>query len=495
MLKFILQILILLVLTLNSYGQYVARQSNYLPTHILAQEELRPFFSDTTSQILFNPAKAEITDKEFIITDRIPFRIIGLKELKGKKLFYNFYHNSRFNDRTNVFINRYENLSTLRNYKSKNGGNFNQFYLAFIKKSTAIGLVGKLDLQKNSSDDLNEFDSSNISSFSNSETKTKRRIKNNNYLLGITFSNFHNDKELLAELSYEVFDFQKKQNEDSERFDFQNSDSLEILRNSQMNITSSMKNFRFNYSLYLKNRLNWFSKNDFGFISVKGFYQPKGKSKYDYSLIANLQEKIDEQIILDRNLEPKSSYKIESDIISGDLSFGYVWKKKFDELDILLSSIYQFEYFNNDLPLNFSQNTSTDFFSFRVEENEDTVLRNNLIFPIHYEYQPNNWFRLIGGYSFKFSHLFYLREILINSEEFDLINLETARSATLYKDKFYDIKTEQTIYLGMRLNHKSGLFIETSFSQNSNGAFDIFSLNRFLFIGYEFWKKENIKWL
>lgn len=483
MIKAILKILLFCFFVSSAFCQ--TSKSTFLPTQIGALEELKPFFTDTTSQILFNPAKAVITDKEFIMADRVPFKFFGLRELKNKKkLFYRFdfqKNNSIRNNDYNFFGENYLSTSESETTSSKD---YNFLNLSFIDNSSSIGIFGFLRKSLNEFENFSRNSSQSESGFSLYNLDRNSKGKLNNFAFGTSYSNFKNDKEFLAEISYEYYNFKNNFNQESNNTNFINADSLEQINEYDFKSSNSKKYSRLNFSIYLKNKLNLFSKNDFYFFSLNGFYQPKGELNYSYEL-RFIQQITQFGFIEDLNrLLPESDYKLKSKILTANLALGYVWKKKIGKLNFLLSSAYKFGFSNEDEPLEttFDSIYFNRYISLSVNEPENTVINNSIIFPFHFEYIPNNWFRLIGGYSFETSHNFYLKEELTRSEHFDIEEDESSKSSYLEKYKSYDFETRQNVYLGMRLNHKTGFFIETSFSS----SFDIFKQSRYIILGYEF---------
>ncbi len=449
--------------------------------------ELRPFYSDSLIQIGFNPSKADLYSKEYINFSRIPNSVYGLKNFNDYKLLYSYrqyfyYSNVNHNgdDKNYSDYNNFDSQGLHQNY-------LNTLFLSFIKDSKSYGIFTEFEKRDVKVNEVFETTFQNTLSTNVNSDSVFTYFKNEEirFSLGLSYSSVKKDKEVLAEII-----FSKNNSNDKSRiiYDYYSYNGvLESISKSNAKDELKSNSYELQFGIYLKDRLNWFSKDDFGFISASSIIKPRQYRNYKYSIDYFYDYKSEENQFTSNLKATDKPTRIKEEYYSAFLSSGYVRKKEFKKIDYSFGLVYQIWLYDEEIPTFVMDNYNYSKFEFIRVERGRNLIGQNLIFPFQFELTPKKWIQVFGGYSIYLNHTFILTEDITLKDKYAFNNPKVEYLNELEKRENHKFETKHSLFLSVKLNHKSGFYIGKSFSIYRN-RIDLFDLRYNVYLGYEFWK-------
>ena len=467
------------------------------------------FSPDTSVQILFNPARAALSEQRFVYTNYLPNSSSPLTMLQTSSLQrdngYRYkspnysgptisaatlfdgggsiwllqlsnwvYRNAAdFNSSTQISLQPTYSGNRLTNSSSLSNGSLTAMKLSKIgtmgNNSYSIGAFGIVFPQDENSNDnrTNEEYTPAIPSYSSERhykyvDKNRSQGKNSKYAFGLEFSLAGSEWDMIVGITMQKNEMDGTSTYNSNTYNSYKYTSDTNTTIQSMNGTAETKTdnpFVYGLSGYYRHSSDLITSTDHYFISSNIyysknslFYKQNGEGVYWYQRNSNIP---------DSDTTNFSLYQKEQATNWGAaLSFGYLITRKLFDIEILLGFNPRLGYdkFKNANPLfPYLSSSSIEMASI----NEHQIWSTSLQIPIYLNYTPVNWFSLFGGLNYKYV---YIYERINGLQQFQQNqngqNIVTNQSQT---QALSNLNSSSNVYAGMELRHASGLHIQIAF--------------------------------
>jgi hypothetical protein len=476
---FLTVILILFAFVSQAQNQPVAYNPNMLANSQGLPENILLFSSDTSVQILFNPARAACSDRRFVYTNYLPY---SNPTLSAAALFNT--EGSTWLLQVSNTINKYTRNNTTDSQSSQNNitysyidnstatnsnescGSFTTLKLSLIGgtsgNSYSLGAYGIIYPSEENSNSYNTSFSQRMDNYSNTYQEVtigtgQSHGTSSRYAAGIEYTLAGSDWDLITGVQIAKNKIQTL-NTNVSTDTYQSLDSYgsnyykRISTDDLSSSISSTEPIIYRIYGYFHQTADLITSTDHYFIS-SSIYSSSGKifisnitkNTYWYQYAGDLP--------YDEATTREFVHQEETNDWGVSLSTGYLVTRKLIDIEILIGLNPQFSY--NEFKEAGSETQIT----------ENRAWAAAIQIPIYLNYTPIEWCSFFGGLNYRYTYSYQKYNISTPTQQYSQSG--TNYSSTQSQEQTRSsLNSTNNVYAGMELRHASGLYMQFAFNQN-----------------------------